>query len=84
MPKLIHRLTRDVTLMFNGGGQAANGYEVRAAAGVLLEQVFGGQGVSYAVPPASCQVAPSVRGLFKHDSYYHYVFVPADAVEEIA
>jgi hypothetical protein len=79
-----YRLSRDVVVMFNGGGKASDGYEVRAAAGARLDQVFGGQGAMYAIPPSVCQVAPTVRGIFKHDSTYHYVWAPADAVEEVA
>lgn len=82
---MTHRLSRDVTVMFNGGGKASAGYEVHAAAGTILKEVLDGTGVPhYAIPRERCQVAPSVAALFKHDGYYHYVYAPADAVEQVA
>jgi hypothetical protein len=81
MPK---RLSRDVVVMFNGGGRPENGYEVRAVAGTALEEVHGGQGPSFAIPFKDCHVAPGVAALFKHDGYHHYVWAPEDAIEDAA
>lgn len=78
------RLSRDAVVMFNGGGKAAHGYEVRAVAGTALEAVEGVQGILYAIPFKACHVAPGVAALFKHDGYYHYVYAPVDAIEEVA
>jgi hypothetical protein len=79
MPK---RLSRDVVVMFNGGGKRENGYEVRAVAGTILEPVASPRGVYWAIPRQHCHVAPSVAALFKHDGYYHYVYSPEDAIED--
>ena len=77
------RLSRDVTIMFNGGGRAADGYPVSAKAGTHLLEVTGGLGPSYAIEVEDCIIDPGVAALFKHDSTYYYVFAPIDAVEEI-
>jgi hypothetical protein len=77
------RLSRDVTVMFNGGGRAADGYAVSAKVGTHLTEVHGGTGASYAIPVEDCIIDPGVAALFKHDSAYHYVWAPLDAIEEI-
>lgn len=83
----IHRLSRDVSVMFNGGGDPAQGYEVKAKAGTVLVPVPGGMGVNYAIPPHACDAGNMGKAgtwsIFGHDSTYHHVFAPADAIEAV-
>lgn len=86
MPK-IHRLSRDVTVMFNGGGNPAQGYEVKAKAGTVLTAIEGGMGISFAIPPAACDAGPMGKAgtwsIFGHDSKFYHIFAPADSVETV-
>lgn len=80
MPK--YRLKNDVSIMFNGGGHAAYGYEVTAKSGDPVKMVMGGQGPSFAL--VTGKVAQSVAAIYAHDSKYYYVWVSPDDVEEVS
>lgn len=74
------RLNRDVSIMFNGGGRAADGYPVTAKKGDRVAVIRNGMGFnSFALKTG--KVDPGVASLYKHDSTYYYVWVPADCVE---
>jgi hypothetical protein len=83
-------LSRDVSVMFNGGGDPRRGYEVKAKAGTrleLIENASGTEGDKWAIPPASCDAGSAGKAgtwsIFGHDSKHYYVWAPVDAVEVI-
>lgn len=80
-----YRLSRDIVMMFNGGGDPANGYPVKAKAGTKLIPVKSGMGNYYAIPPSACDAGAMGKTgtwtIFGHDSTYHHVIAPADAIE---
>lgn len=77
-----HVLTQDVSIMFNGGGAAADGYPVTAKAGERVKELKDGMGFPcYALTTG--QVDPGVASIYKHDSTYYYVWVPAEFVTAV-
>lgn len=84
-----YRLSRDVTVKFNGGGKAADGYDVSARAGTRVKMIPDGMGKPcYAIPPSACDAGGMGKAgtwsIFGHDAKYYHVWAPADAVEEVA
>jgi hypothetical protein len=76
-----YRLKYDVSIMFNGGGRAADGYPVTAKKGAPVMMMKDGLGTPcYAI--VTGKVDPSVVSLFNHDGKYYHVWVSADSVEE--